>query len=106
MGIVGTLREVKLLQKKDTTYLNPIDNELDIVRKNLTQLRIPHSSHAHSLPLNLDYLAKDTQLVDGVEEIVLRYIPLCKLIQLILLSKEAFLYISMIMSYDIYKMNI
>jgi len=35
------------------------------------QLMIPHSSHTHSLPLDLNYLAKET-LIGNEEEIILR----------------------------------
>jgi len=42
------------------TYLNPIDHKLDVVRQRITHLIIPYSSHAHSLPLDLEYLARHT----------------------------------------------
>jgi len=39
-----------------------IEDTLNELRKHLMQLMIPHSSHAHHLPLYLTYLAKETPI--------------------------------------------
>jgi len=49
-----------------------MEDTLNEIRQCLTQVRIPCSSHAHSIPLHLNYLVEETPI--GKEEVILRTI--------------------------------